>query len=74
MSSLARRVQIRALKRSGYRRTKEEIVVDRGNLQVRPVRRGSLIRNPKGEIVGKRWPGIPRASTGLEPLAAVLAR
>ena len=61
--------KIRALKRSGYRRTKEAIVVEHGKLQVRPVRRGGLIRDSKDVLVGSRWPGIVGAATGLEPLA-----
>lgn len=61
MSSLARRVQIRALKRSGYRRSK--IALERradGKVHARPARRGGLIFDAKGNMLGRHWPGAAR--------------
>jgi hypothetical protein len=57
MASLVRRLQIRHLKRQGFRRTKFVFVRQPdGQLEPRRVTKGGLILNPKGEFIGTRWP------------------
>ncbi len=62
MSSLARRVQIRALKRSGYRRSRFKLARrEDGHLHMVPAPRAGLVLDPKGNILGRYWPGAARA-------------
>lgn len=54
MSSLVRRLQIRAIKERGYVRTMRDAC---GN----PVRRGGIIVDPDNKPIGTRWPRfLPR--------------
>lgn len=57
MSSLTRRMQIRGMKRLGYRRTKYRVAkgLD-GQVRLVEVARGGLILNPNNEAVGYGWP------------------
>ncbi len=73
MSSLARRVQIRALKRRGNRRTKSDFAIVDGMPQRRRVRRGGVIVDSSGGLVGRHWPGIVGRTSGLAPLAPLNA-
>lgn len=57
MSSMTRRMQIRGLKRLGYRRCKFRVAKNAdGEEQRIPVARGGLIVNADGGRVGYRWP------------------
>ena len=66
MSSLTRRLQIRALKRRGFVRTDYSIGrgLD-GKPEIRRVNKGGLIVDPRGEIIGTRWPTLGRRSPAL---------
>jgi|GEM_PF-2717233 len=57
MSSLVRRIQIRALQRQGFVRTKTKpFTRPDGKVELRPVRKGGVILNPDGREIGYRWP------------------
>lgn len=67
MSSLARRLGIRAMKRAGYTREKWIIVKNaRGEPEPRMVRRGGEITDRNDNPIGRRWP-TPRASAPAQP-------
>lgn len=57
MASLVRRLQIRHLKRQGFRRTKFILVREAyGVARPHRVTKGGLIVDPKGDFIGTRWP------------------
>lgn len=57
MSSLVRRLEIRALKGMGFRRTKfHQRTDEQGRKYLSPVVRGGLILDPHDKPVGYRWP------------------
>lgn len=63
MSSLPRRMQIRALKRLGYGRTRYALRRDaEGVMRPVAVSRAGIILDADDNIVGYRWPTIRAAS------------
>lgn len=65
MSSLARRVQIRALKRRGYRRLRQAPIALGGVTRMIALPKGKRpIVDRDGGLVGMRWPGLGRQAVG----------
>ena len=68
MSSLVRRLQIRAMQKAGYVRTKFILVKgETGEVRKQPVTRGGIILNSEADPVGYSWPRfLPKSETPSE--------
>lgn len=76
MSSLIRRLEIRAMKRLNFTREKFILVPDRinGGNRIQEVRRGGEITDPDDNPIGRHWPArIPRRAAAKPSLRAAKA-